>query len=342
MFRSLALGLTAVLALFAAAPVAAQTTTLTVSTWVPPGHPINTTMLPTWFKQVEEATQGRVKFRVLPKTAGAVGGQVDAVRDGLADVGYTAHGYNPGRFVLQELAELPLLGETSLESSIAYWRIFQKHLAKFNEHEGIVVLSTMVSEGRLHNARKEIISVRDLNGLKIRVAGGNTVETAKLLGVVPVQKPINEIYEMLSAGIVDGAMMPMLTVQSFGLLDKLTHTLVVPGALYNSSYSLFINPAKFAKLSPQDQEALRKTAGENFARIWGATARDGDIKAEAEAKHVGNKVTKISPAFEAELRKALEPIDRQWIERAKAKGLSNAEEILKEFRAEAKQASASH
>ncbi|QQS11117.1 MAG: TRAP transporter substrate-binding protein [Rhodospirillales bacterium] len=339
MFRAIALALVG-LTLFAMTPARAQTTILTVSTWVPPGHPINTIMLPAWFKQVEEATQGRVKFRVLPKVAGAVGGQIDAIRDGLADIGYTPHGYNPGRFVLQELAELPLLGETSLESSIAYWRIFQKHLAKFNEHEGVTVLSVMVSEGRLHNARREITSVRDLNGLKIRVAGGNTVETAKLLGIVPVQKPINEIFEMLTSGIVDGAMMPMVTVQSFGLLDKLTHTLVVPGALYNSSYSLFANPAKFSKLSPEDQEAIRKVSGENFARIWGATARDGDAKAEAEARRLGNKVTNISPAFEAELRKALEPIDRLWIDRAKAKGMADAEEILKEFRAEARQASA--
>jgi TRAP-type C4-dicarboxylate transport system substrate-binding protein len=339
MFRTLALAIAA-LALFSAAPASAQTTTLTVSTWVPPGHPINTIMLPRWFKEVGEATQGRVKFRVLPKVAGAVGGQIDAVRDGLADVGYSPHGYNPGRFPLQEVAELPLLGETSLESSVAYWRMFQKYLAKFNEHEGVTVLSVMVSEGRLHNARREITSLGELKGLKIRVAGGNTIETAKLLGIVPVQKPINEIFEMLTSGIVDGAMMPMVTVQSFGLLDKLTHTLVVPGALYNSSYALFINPAKFAKLSPQDQEALRKVSGENFARIWGSTARDGDMKAEAEARKVGNKVTTVSPAFEAELRKALAPIDQQWIERAKAKGLTNAAEVLQEFRAETKKVSA--
>jgi TRAP-type C4-dicarboxylate transport system substrate-binding protein len=338
MLRIRILGLGVLVAL-ATAPATAQTT-LTVSTWVPPGHPINTIMLPAWFKQVEEATQGRVKFRVLPKVAGSVGGQIDAVRDGLADIGYTPHAYNPGRFVLQEVAELPLLGDTSLESSVAYWRIFQKHLAKYDEHKGVVVLSTMVSEGRLHNARREIKSVSDLQGLKIRVAGGNTIETAKLLGAIPVQKPINEIYEMLSTGIVDGAMMPMVTVQSFKLLDKLTHTLVVPGALYNSSYSLFANPGKFATVSPQDQEAVRKVSGENFARIWGGTARDGDNKAEAEAKNMGNKVVVVDGKFLDELRRALEPIDKAWIARAKEKGLTNAEEVLNELRAETKRVAA--
>jgi len=324
-------------ALFAVAATSAQaqTTTLTVSTWVPPQHHINTIMFPEWFKLVETATEGRVKFRVLPKTAGSVAGQIDAIRDGLADVGFTAHAYIPGRFTLQEMAEMPLLGETPVESSVAYWRIYKKHLEKFNEHEGVVVLSTMISEGRLHNGRREITSKADLQGLKVRTPGGATIEISNLLGMVPVQKPISEIYELLSTGVVDGAMMPMETVQSFKLLDKLTNTLVVPGGLYNSSYSLFINPDSFAKLSAKDQEAIRKVSGETFSRIWGRVTTEGSAKAEAEAVKIGNKVVRASPEFLKDIRTSLEPLEQKWVEAAKAKGLTNAAEVLAELRAEA-------
>ncbi len=320
--------------LLGAIPVAAQTT-LTVSTWVPPQHQINVTMLPQWFKLVDEATEGRVKFRVLPKTAGATAGQVDAVRDGLADVGYTAHAYNPGRFTLQEVAELPLLGETPVESSIAYWRIYKKYLEKFNEHQGVTVLSVMVSEGRLHNMRREIKSLDDMKGLKIRTPGGATIEIANLLGMVPVQKPISEIYELLSTGVVDGAMMPMETVQSFKLLDKLTHTFVLPGGLYNSSYSLFINPDKLAKLSAKDQAALMRVSGDTFSRIWGSVTTEGTKKAEVEAIRVGNKVFHADRAIEQSVRAALGPLEQKWADAAKAKGLTNATEVLAELRAEA-------
>ena len=322
------------LGLMAAVPAAAQTT-LTVSTWVPPQHQINTIILPEWFALVEKATEGRVKFRVLPKTAGSTAGQIDAIRDGLADVGYTAHAYIPGRFTLQEMAELPLLGETPVESGVAYWRIFKKHLEKFDEHKGVVVLSLMVSEGRLHNTSRDVKSLDDMKGLKVRTPGGATIEIAKLLGMVPVQKPISEIYELLSTGVVDAAMMPMETVQSFKLLDKLTHTLVLPGGLYNSSYSLFINPEKFASLSPKDQDAIRKVSGETFARIWGRTTTAGGEKAEEAAIAQGNKVVRADAELTKAGRAALQPLEQKWIADAKAKGLANAAEVLEELRAEA-------
>ena len=233
------------------------------------------------------------------------------------------------------MAELPLLGETPVESGVAYWRIFKKHLEKFDEHKGVVVLSLMVSEGRLHNTSRDVKSLDDMKGLKVRTPGGATIEIAKLLGMVPVQKPISEIYELLSTGVVDAAMMPMETVQSFKLLDKLTHTLVLPGGLYNSSYSLFINPEKFASLSPKDQDAIRKVSGETFARIWGRTTTAGGEKAEEAAIAQGNKVVRADAELTKAVRAALQPLEQKWIADAKAKGLANAAEVLEELRAEA-------
>ena len=66
-------------------PAQAQTT-LTMSSWLPPSHTITKDMMMVWAKQVEEATQGRVKFNLLPKAVASPPGTFDAVRDGLADV----------------------------------------------------------------------------------------------------------------------------------------------------------------------------------------------------------------------------------------------------------------
>jgi TRAP-type C4-dicarboxylate transport system substrate-binding protein len=55
-----ALGLTA-------APPALAQTTLTMSSWVSPQHHLTANVLQGWATEVEKATNGRVKFTMLPK-----------------------------------------------------------------------------------------------------------------------------------------------------------------------------------------------------------------------------------------------------------------------------------
>src|SRR4029078_3253783 len=48
-----------------------------------------------WTKEVEKATNGRVKFQELPKAPAAAPGTFDAVRDGLVDLSYVTARYTP-------------------------------------------------------------------------------------------------------------------------------------------------------------------------------------------------------------------------------------------------------
>ena len=67
-------------------PATAQTTTLTMSSWVSPSHLLTKDVLAVWGEQVEKATNGRVKLHMLPKHPSAAPGTFDAVKDGLVDV----------------------------------------------------------------------------------------------------------------------------------------------------------------------------------------------------------------------------------------------------------------
>ena len=60
------LGLAALTLAVTAAPALAQTTTLTMSSWVSPQHHLTSTVLQGWANEVEKATNGRVKFTMLP------------------------------------------------------------------------------------------------------------------------------------------------------------------------------------------------------------------------------------------------------------------------------------
>jgi hypothetical protein len=60
---------------------------------------------------------------------------MDAVKNGLADVSYTVHGYTPGRFVLTQMAEVPFLGDKAEPLSVAFHRIASKHPEFDAEHQ---------------------------------------------------------------------------------------------------------------------------------------------------------------------------------------------------------------
>src|SRR5215212_4107405 len=114
--------------LAAAQPVAAQTTTLTMSSWVSPQHHLTSVVLQGWATEVEKVTNGRVKFTMLPKHPSAPPGTFDAVRDGLVDLSYVTASYTPARHPLPLLGELPGAGATGEINSVAFSRIHWKYL----------------------------------------------------------------------------------------------------------------------------------------------------------------------------------------------------------------------
>src|SRR3989442_13428280 len=140
MSKLTALVTAALLGGLAVPPALAQTTTLTMSSWVSPQHHLTANVLVGWANEVEKATHGRVKFTMLPKHPSAPPGTFDAVRDGLVDLSYVTASYTPARHILPPLAELPGSGDTSLVNSVAYSRIYWKHFHKVGVYKGLKLL----------------------------------------------------------------------------------------------------------------------------------------------------------------------------------------------------------
>src|SRR5438046_8710046 len=119
--RSFALAVLLGSVVAAASPALGQTT-LTMSSWVSPQHHLTANVLQGWATEAEKATNGRVKFTMLPKHPSAPPGTFDAVRDGLVDLSYVTASYTPARHVMPLMPELPGSGDTALANSVAYAR----------------------------------------------------------------------------------------------------------------------------------------------------------------------------------------------------------------------------
>jgi TRAP-type C4-dicarboxylate transport system substrate-binding protein len=323
----------AIASLLTLAPAQAQTT-MTAASWVPPGHPLTANIFVPWLKEVETATQGRVKFNILPKAPVAPPQTFDAVKEGVVDVSFTVQGYTPGRFVLTKMAEFGFLGDSSEATSVAYERMYQKHLAKLGEHKGVKVISVFThGPGEIFTVNKPVASLADLQGLKIRVGGGIVNEYTRALGASPLLKPSSESFQMLQSGVADGIFFPPESIPGFKLTSLIKHGTLIPGGLYNTSFVMMMNEARYNALPQADRDAIDKLSGEHFARLAGKAWDAADAAGMATMKAAGVNLQTASPAFIAEIKAKLDPVEQAWGAEVKPKGVDGAA-LMKEFRAE--------
>jgi len=320
---------------FMAASASAETT-LTVSSWLPPFHPIVKNMIVPWGEQITKATNGNIKIKVLAKPLGKPPAHFDIAKNGLADITYGVHGYTPGRFALTKIAEGPFLGDSAEAVSVAYWKTHVNMLAKANEHKGVKLLGVFThGPGVIYNSKVVADSVGAIKGLKFRVGGGLINDISKKMGLVPLHAPAPKSYEILSNGVADGIMFPAESPKSFKLTKLLKHATKVPGGLYNTSFFLVMNQGRWNKLSDADKKAIDSVSGENFARLSGKAWDAADAAGYEAMAAGGMKVIEAPAAMVSELKAIANPIVAKWAADATKKRGVDAAAALAALRAQA-------
>jgi TRAP-type transport system periplasmic protein len=309
-------------------------TVLAASSWVPPTHILSISQKD-WCEQMDKATSGRVKCNILPRGVAAPGGTFDAVRDGLADLSFTVHGYTPGRFITTQMAEFPFLGNSAEAMSVAFQHAYEKTPAMAAEHKGIKVLAVFThGPGIVYNTKRPITKIDDLSGMKFRVGGGMVNEISKTLGMNVTLKPASEAYELLSSGVMDGTLFPAESIESFKLDKVIRHATQFPGGLYNTSFVFMMNQKKWDSISPQDQAAITNLSGEYAARFFGRNWDKQDRRGLAFTQAAGVTVSKADANFVNEVKAKVSGLESKWAQEAQAKGMSNPAAALASFRAE--------
>ena len=320
---------------FAATGAEAQTVTFNYHSWISPQHQQNADVIPAWKKAVEEATQGRAKIELSYPPGINPAGWVERVMDGVSDIAWGFHGYNPGRFVVSQIAELPGLDTDAEQCSIAYERTQKRFLDKAGEHKGVKLLTVFCHGAGVLHTRQPVTSLDQMKGLKIRNGGGVGAEVGNALGFASVPAPASKVYEILSQGVADGTLMPMEVQATFKLKEVTPNMLVLPGGFYYGSFYTIMNQAKFNKLSKADQAAIDKVSGEVLAATTGKFWAAGDRRGLEEAKAAGTKITTASGELAKQIHEKLAHFERDWIEKASKKGI-DAKAALQALRDEVK------
>lgn len=309
-------------------------TVFTTSSWVPPTHAL-TVSQKDWCDLLEKNTSGKMKCNALPRAVSAPPGTFDAVKNGLADVSFSVHGYTPGRFLYSQMAEFPFLGNSAESISVAYNKVALNNPQFLAEHQGLKVLAFFThGPGIIFNTKRAINSAADLNGLKFRVGGGMVNEISKKLDMNATLKPATDSYELLSGGVMDGTLFPAESTESFRIDKVIRHATTFPGGLYNTSFALVMNQAKYDKLTAEEKKAVDAVSGEVFARLAGRNWDKVDRRAMGLMQANGVVITKANPTFVNEVKAKTSSLEAKWIADAKTKGLANPDKLLAQFRAE--------
>lgn len=262
--------------------------TLTISTWLPPTHPVNTGMFAKLTEMMSEATGGEIttelKNGLAPPPA-----QMDLLLDGAADIAILFHGYTPGRFVGTKLIEVPGYEGSAEAASVAHWRVHEAMLAELNEHRGVKVIAlTTHGPGQIHS-NKEVNTLDDLQGLKTRLGGGVSADVGAELGLVGIQVPAPKVYETLDSGAADAVAMNMGERISFKLDEVAKNVYEMPGGFYRGSFAVIMSQEKFDSLPEEIQTALdEQVFGEPSSRMMGAVWDQSDVDARAKTEAAGD------------------------------------------------------
>lgn len=327
-------------AAIATAPASRADVTLMLNGWAGPTQQLTKDILVGWAKEVEKASNGRIKYSLLPKAPSAPSGTIDAIINGLADVSYISHGLHPGRFSLTKVVEFPQGGATAEINSVVYQRLHEKYLAQAGEHKGIKLINVFThGPGHIFTTKRAILKASDFEGLKMRVGGPVLSQLMQGLGAAPVVRGAPEMYELLSNGVVDGTLVPFSPVVTFKTERIIRYGTSLPGGLYTLSFALIMSEKVFNSLPKQDQDVITAWSGERFAARSGQAWDVEDDDGIAALKKAGVQLHTADAALVNAIREKSKPIEEAWYKEAQAKGVDGAK-VLAEFREETRKMAA--
>ncbi|MDP7100491.1 MAG: TRAP transporter substrate-binding protein DctP, partial [Rhodospirillales bacterium] len=247
--------------------------------------------------------------------------QWSMVTSGVADLSMLANFFEGRRLTLTELAALPFGTSTAQKTSVALWKTYKKYFESANEFKGVKLLGLFVhGGGDLNIVRKPITQASDLKNLKIRVARGISSKGMKAVGAVLVPTPGAKVFQVVSKGIVDGAILPMSDIHKMKMIPYIKYIYTIPGKFYNTAFSIILNQKKWDGLSKDIQAAITSKTGINLANH--AKAWDDGLTAALPAfKKAGIKVEQASPKMISELKSKFASFDADWIASAAKKGV---------------------
>lgn len=278
---------------------------------------------------IEQVTQGRVRFIDPPTVNRDPQVQYELVANGTVDGGYQFNGHISQSHPLVQITMHPMIGGTAQQTAIALWRVYDRHFRAAKNFQDVHLLG-FIAAPPAHiwrvsaapvNEQEQLVNnnawaVPYFDGLDTRGAQAVKIENAervRQLEETPGKAPA-------TYALAHGA------ARAVGIWNQNRTVTEIDGGLYVPTFSVFISKEKWQQIGPQDQQAIQALMGEALAQrsvVWDAF----DNRHKSEMLEQGLNIVEADFELLAELQDRARVAWEDWIKVADADGISGFKAI---------------
>lgn len=289
------------------------------------GSPWPTTSTPhvalvTFAREVEKATEGRIKVRVFPDSQlGDIQALINGLQLGTVDMTYLAIG-NAG--VLRggaalNVAYVPYLFNTKQDAErIANSPVFRELYDSLAQQSGARIFAVYGARSPrgLQNSKRPVAKPDDVRGLRIRIPPIDGIRLAfERLGARPVVLGLGDTYQAISRNQVDGHENGIDAAIGYKWYEVAKHWTQTSHIFETAAF--YVNEKLWQEFSPADRDVIIEAARAGGRDMTTATE---ELDAKGLETFRANGVTITQPdleAFRTALRDVATPLEgRVWPE----------------------------
>ncbi len=327
----------ATLAAAMSSPAVAQTRVL-FSSFTPPTHSMNQRVFPAWIRDVEAATQGRVKIEVSPGSLAPPPGQLDLVQTGGADLAWQYSGLVANRLAMNQMTQIPSPTASSEAMTRALWRTHEKFFGPAGEYKGLKLIALFTfAANYFFTVRDPLNSMEQIRQMKILTVPGGDAKAWGNLTTGVITSPMIRFFELVSKGTVDAyTSTPIASIVAFNLWKNTKYIIDLKDAKNAAAFAVVMNEAKWNLIPKADQAAMEKVSGEAFAKYLKGV---DEIAEEAIKKLAAEGVQRITApdAVVSGVKQAFAFSEIDWLAEAAKRGV-DGRAALDFYRAQVREA----
>jgi TRAP-type C4-dicarboxylate transport system substrate-binding protein len=277
-------------------------------------------------KCVATGTSGDINIVIHPNGSLFKGNDIKrAVQTGQTQIGERLLSSHENENPIFGTDSIPFLA-TSYEDSVKLFAAARPELERVLEEQGLKLVYSVPWPPQGLYFKKEVNSVKDMAGVKVRSYNKATARLAELTGMAPISIEAAEISQALSAGVIASLITSAVTGQDSKAWEQLSHFFEVKAWMPRNA--IILNKGVWDGLS-KDTQAVVSDCAIKAEAAGLEKSRLSNEKALAALKGNGMKVQSPSPRLADELKKIGNTMANEWATIAGEEG-SN---IIRKFQA---------
>ena len=290
-----------------------------------PDKTFHTVNIKQFAKEVTEATGGEVTIQI--HSAGSLFKHAEirnAVRGGQVPIGEFFLSLLANEDGMFGLDSLPFVA-TSYEEAEVMWKAQKQPVTELFAKQKMMPLFSVPWPPQALYVNKEISSVADLKGIKMRAHNPLLHKLAANLGMIPVQVEVPEIAQAFATGRIEAMMTSPSTGVNSRAWDFVDHYYDVKAWLPKNV--VVVNIRAFKKLSEKNQQIILEKAAAAEKRGWAMSLEENTTKVAALRESKMKVHTDNLDGIMTGLKTAGDEMLKEWLEQTGDAG----QKVIKDY-----------